>query len=174
MKGSVIRIATGMSVVAVLTMVIAVPASAAVTPLTAPRVNIAAPTGGDYMRRGTAIIIGEACDPDATLTDATAGISRITAYVGDRDTVEGVPSWRPGGFIGSATSTRPAADSPFAQGSRLGLANIDVSFCRQLNAGFRIITSALRKGSWNLNVYVQANNGKETKVTISGLRVDTP
>ena len=60
------------------------------------------------------------------------------------------------------------------QFSRLGVANPDASTCKNPAAGFRLLSSSLRKGIWNMNVYVLAKNGKETRVTIPGLRVDKP
>src|SRR5881227_2002262 len=102
MKGILVRIATGGAVFAVLLTAIAVPASAAVPPPAAPAVNIAFPTAGAYLRRGGTWFNGVACDPNASLSDSSAGISRIQVYVGDRDTAIGVPFYRPGGYFGQA------------------------------------------------------------------------
>jgi hypothetical protein len=176
MTGTWLRIATGGAVVAVMVTVIATPASAAVTPTKAPVVSIANPMSGDYLRRGQNWVGGVACDPDASLTDPTAGISKVSVYLGDRDTVDGAPSWRPGGYMGAATaaSVIPDFSANALQGSRLGLANPDVSTCKNPVAGFRLLPSSFRKGTWTMNIYVLAKNGKETKVTITGLRVDKP
>jgi hypothetical protein len=176
MKGTVLRIATGGAVVAVMITVFALPAAAAVTPARAPMVNIANPSSGDYLRRGQNWVGGVACDPDASLTDASAGISRVQVYLGDRDTADGVPSWRPGGYMGAATSAslNPDFSANALQSSRLGLANPDTSICKNPNAGFRVLPSSFRKGTWTMNVYVLGKNGKETKVTINNLRVDRP
>ena len=159
MKGTWLRIATGGAVVAVMVTVLAAPAAAAVTPTAAPVVNVANPHSGDYVRRGRNWITGVACDPNASMTDETAGISKITVYLGDRDTTIGVPWYRPGGYFGTAT---------------LGVTSPDVSTCKQGNSGWRVLPSSFRKGLYDLNIYVLAKNGKETKVTITGLRVDRP
>src|SRR5439155_25879514 len=174
MKGLVLRIATGAAVVAMMITVFAVPASAAVTPAVAPLVSIANPTAGDYLRRGQNWVGGVACDPNASATDTTAGISKVAIYLGDRDTAEGVPSWRPGGYMGAATSASVLSDfsANAGQFSRMGLGSPDVSTCKSPVAGFRVLPSSFRKGTWNMNVYVLAKNGKETRVTITGLRVD--
>jgi len=37
-----------------------------------------------------------------------------------------------------------------------------------------VLPSSFRRGIYDMNVYVQGKNGKETKVTIAGLRVDHP
>ncbi|HEV7663805.1 MAG TPA: hypothetical protein VGQ62_09745 [Chloroflexota bacterium] len=176
MKGSVLRIATGGAVVAALMTVVALPASAAVTPALAPVVNIANPAPGDYLRRGQNWVAGVACDPNAALTDPSAGIAKVSIYLGDRDTTEGTPSWRPGGYMGVTTSASVVADfsANAAQYSRMGLSNPDQSTCKNPTAGFRVLPSSFRKGTWTMNIYVQAKNGKETRVTIPGLRVDKP
>jgi hypothetical protein len=100
----------------------------------------------------------------------------VAIYLGDRDTTVGVPWYRPGGYFGSATlsSMIPGFSDNSAQNSRLGLTSPDVSTCKQLNAGWRVLPSSFKKGVYEMNIYVQAKNGKETKVTISGLRVDNP
>src|SRR6266851_8636921 len=131
MKGTVLRIATGSAVVAVMITVFALPAAAAVTPTRAPVVSISNPSPNDYLRRGQNWVGGVACDLDASMTDPTAGISKVVVYLGDRDTTEGVPSWRPGGYMGQTTSASvlPDFSANAAQTSRLGLANPDVSIC---------------------------------------------
>ncbi|MCA1646296.1 MAG: hypothetical protein LC797_12850, partial [Chloroflexi bacterium] len=88
----------------------------------------------------------------------------------------GVPWYRPGGFFGAATlsGTSPEFSVNAAENSRLGLVSPDVSLCKQVYAGWRVLPSSFRKGIYDMNVYVQAKNGKETKVTIAGLRVDHP
>jgi hypothetical protein len=156
--------------------VVALPASADVTPTAAPTVSIANPTPGSYLRRGANWVGGVACDPNAALNDATAGISRVSIYLGDRDTLEGSPSWRPGGYMGVATaaSVIPDFSANVSQTSRLGLSNPDSSTCKSAIAGFRVLPSSFRRGTWTMNIYVQGKNGKETKVTIPGLRVDLP
>lgn len=176
MKGTWLRIATGGAVVATMASVLAAPASAAVTPAKAPVVSIANPHSGDYLRRGANWVGGVACDPDASLTDATAGIAKVSVYLGDRDTAVGAPSWRPGGYMGAATaaSVIPDFSANALQSSRMGLANPDLGTCKNPVAGFRVLPSSFRKGTWDMNIYVQAKNGKETKVTLSGLRVDRP
>jgi hypothetical protein len=175
MKGSVIRVATGVAVLAVLMSVVAMPASAAVTPPAAPKVDIAHPASGDHLRRGTIWVTGVACDPNAALTDTSAGISRIQVFTGDRDLASGTAFYRPGGFFGSATATGllPDFSSNFTQSSRLGLANPDVSVgCRHSFAGFRILTAAFRRGTYNLNIYVLTKAGNEIKIPIDGIVVD--
>ena len=78
--------------------------------------------------------------------------------------------------MGAATSASviPDFSANALQSSRMGLANPDTSICKSPVAGFRVLPSSFRKGTWTMNVYVQAKNGKETKVTITGLRVDKP
>lgn len=176
MKGIVLRVATGGAVAAVMATVLALPASAAVTPTKAPKVSVASPNAGDYLRRGATWVTGVACDPDATLTDPTAGISKVAVYIGDRDTTEGVPFYRPGGYFGSATiaGTNQEFSTNAAENSRLGIQSPDVSLCKQTFSAWRVLTSSLRKGIYEMNVYVQAKNGKETKAVISGLRIDNP
>ncbi len=139
MKGIVVRIATGIAVGAVLMTLVALPASAAVTPIAAPVVNVANPSPGDYLRRGQNWVAGIACDPNASLAGTTPEFS-VNA----------------------------------AENSRLGLASPDVSSCKQPFSAWRVLPSSFKKGIYEMNVYVQAKNGKETKVTISGLRVDNP
>jgi len=58
--------------------------------------------------------------------------------------------------------------------NRLGIPNPDVSVCKNPLAAWRVLPSSFRKGTWNMNVYVLGKNGKETKVTIAGLRIDKP
>ena len=177
MKGIVLRIATGVAVVAVLTTLIALPASAAVTPTVAPVVSVADPAPGDYLRRGQTWVSGVACDPNAPLTDSTAGIARVQIYLGDRDTAIGVPWYRPGGYFGQASlnGTNPdVSDTLTGLSSRMSLRNPDKATCANPLAGWRVLPSSFRKGIYDMNVYVLAKNGKETKVTIAGLRVDNP
>jgi hypothetical protein len=176
MKGIVSRFAVGGAVAAALTMVVAIPAGAAPPVLTAPKVSVANPAPGDYWRRGSNWIQGVACDPDAPLTDTTAGIARVQIFLGDRDTTEGVPFFRPGGYMGAATAAGTAAEfsTNAAINSRLGLGTPDVSTCKQSFAGWRVLPSAARKGTFTMNVYVQGKNGAETKVSIANLRVDKP
>jgi hypothetical protein len=168
--------AIGGAVVAVLTTLVVIPAAAAPAPLSAPRVSVAAPNSGDYLRRGQNWVTGVACDPDAPLNDATAGIAKVSIYLGDRDTAIGVPSWRPGGYMGAATiaGTNQEFSSNAGEFSRLGIANPDLSTCRQSFAAWRVLPSSFRKGKWEMNVYVMGKNGQETKVTITGLRIDQP
>ena len=176
MKGIVVRIATGVAVGAVLMTLIALPASAAVTPIAAPMVSVANPAPGDYLRRGQNWVAGIACDPNASMSDLTAGIAKVSIYLGDRDTAFGVPWYRPGGYFGAATlaGTTPEFSVNAAENSRLGMASPDVSMCKQLNSAWRVLPSSFRRGIYDMNVYVQGKNGKETKVTIAGLRVDHP
>lgn len=175
MKRSVLRVAAGMAVVAVLMGVVAAPAMAAVTPPTAPKLDIAHPLAGDHMRRGTIWLTGVACDPNASMTDTTAGISRIQVFAGDRDLGINELVTRPGGYIGSATASGFAVDisNNFTLSSRLGANNPDVSTgCKSPTAGFRVLTSSLRRGTYDLNVYVLTKAGFETKTTIPGIVVD--
>src|SRR3979490_3182587 len=131
MKGTWLRVATGGAVVAVMVTVMAAPAAAAVTPAKAPLVSIANPMAGDYLHRGQNRSCGLACDPDASMTDTTAGISKVSIYLGDRDTTEGLPSWRPGGYMGATTSASiiPDFSGNAGQFSRLGWANRDTPTC---------------------------------------------
>lgn len=166
---------TGATVAVLIGAAAAMPVAAAQsTPAAAPLVDIASPNNGDYLRRGQEWVIGVACDPNAPATDPTAGIAKVSVFLGDRDTEEGVPSWRPGGYIGAASSTTVALDSIYGQFSRLGLQSPDTSVCTQPTAGFRVLTSSLRKGDWTMNVYVLAKNGMETKFTVGTLHVDKP
>src|SRR4051794_15532664 len=103
MKGIISRISIGGAVVAALTALVVVPASAAPVPLKAPRVDVAQPVANAYFRRGAMWVSGVACDPDAPLNDMTAGISKVSIFLGDRDTTEAVPTFRPGGYFGAAT-----------------------------------------------------------------------
>jgi hypothetical protein len=123
MKGIVSRIVTGVAV-AVLLGVVAMPVSAQVKPAAAaPVVDVAFPLANSYVRRGQNWVNGVACDPNASASDPTAGISRIQVFLGDRDTGEGTPAWRPGGFLGQATiaGTNPEFSVNAAENSRLGL-----------------------------------------------------
>ena len=103
-------------------------------------------------------------------------IAKVSIYLGDRDTAVGVPWYRPGGYFGAATlaGTTPEFSVNAAENSRLGMASPDVSTCKQANAAWRVLPSSFRRGIYDMNVYVQGKNGKETKVTIAGLRVDHP
>ena len=79
--------------------------------------------------------------------------------------------------MGQATigGTTPEFSVNAAENSRLGLNTPDVSVCRSPNSGWRVLTASLRrKGTYTMNIYVQAKNGKETRVTINNLRVDEP
>lgn len=176
MKGSVSRIIVGIVVSAVLMTVIALPAGAAPVPLKAPKVQIANPAPGDYLRRGANWVAGVACDPDAPVTEDTAGISRVDIFLGDRDTAINVPTFRPGGFYGRATAAGLRVDfsSNAPSSSRLGIPSPDLSVCRQTYAAWRILPSSFRRGVWDMNVYVIGKNGMETKTTIAGLRIDLP
>src|SRR5262244_790728 len=177
MKGTLIRLAAGGAALAVLMTAIALPASADVTPAAAPKVSVADPTPGAYLRRGQTWISGVACDPNASMSDMTAGIAKITVFLGDRDTTVGTPWYRPGGYFGSADlgKTQPDfSDTTNGLSSRLGLRNPSTSVCKSPNAGFRILPSSFKKGTYDMNIYVMGKNGKETKVTIAGLRVDKP
>jgi hypothetical protein len=176
MKGTVLRIATGSAVVAVMITVFALPAAAAVTPARAPVVSIANPSPNDYIHRGQNWVGGVACDLDASATDTTAGIARVQVFLGDRDTTEGTPSWRPGGYMGQATSASVLSDfsANAGQFSRMGLGNPDTSMCKSPVAAWRVLPSSFRKGTWTMYVYVLAKNGKETKVTVGPLRIDLP
>lgn len=175
MKGIVLRMATGGAVVAAGMTIIALPASAAVPTPVAPLVSVASPNPGDYWRRGQIWVSGVACDPNAMLTDATGGIGKVAIYLGDRDTTAGAPWYRPGGYFGSASSsTAPDFSSTSTQSSRLGLTSPDVSTCKQRLSGFRVLTSSIKKGIYDMNIYVQGKSGMETKVTIAGLRIDHP
>jgi hypothetical protein len=176
MKGIVSRVSIGGAVVAVLTTLVAIPASAAPTPLSAPKVSVANPNPGDYLRRGQNWVGGVACDPDAPLNDSTAGIAKVSIFLGDRDTAIGLPFFRPGGYFGAATIAGTFQEFSANAGSfsRLGIPSPDLSMCRQSAAGWRVLPSSFRKGTWDMNVYVLGKNGMETRVTIAGLRVDKP
>jgi len=176
MKGIISRITIGGAVVAALSTLAILPASAAPAPLKAPKVDVAQPTANAYFRRGAMWVSGVACDPDAPLTDATAGISKVSIFLGDRDTTEAVPFFRPGGYFGAATTAGTAAEfsTNAAINSRLGIGTPEFTTCKQTLAGWRVLPSSFRKGTWTMNVYVQGKNGAETKVTIPGLRIDKP
>jgi hypothetical protein len=142
----------------------------------APVVEVANPEPGAYLRRGNFWISGVACDPNAPMTDFSAGIARIAVFLGDRDTTEGVQPNRPGGFTGGATAytSNPNFDD-YRSGlsSRMGLRNPDVSTCPQPLAGWRILIPQVKKGTYNMNIYVMGKNGLETDVLIP-IRVDMP
>src|SRR5438067_5244055 len=119
MKGTVLRVVSGGAVAAVLMTVIALPASAAVVPPTAPLVDVATPTEGAYYRRGSIWVTGVACDPNASASDPTAGISRVQVFAGDRNNptnpTQATLRNRPGGYLRAATvagtlGTSSAAD----------------------------------------------------------------
>jgi hypothetical protein len=181
MKGTVLRVLGGGAVAAVLMTVIALPASAAVTPAVAPTVDVASPAPGAYFRRGTVWVAGVACDPNASMTDPTAGIARVQVFAGDRDDPIDTLRNRPGGYLGGATvagtlGLGQGADlsATFSQTSRLSLGNPSTAVCKNPTAGWRVLTAAVtKKGTYNFNVYVLAKNGMETKVTIP-VRIDTP
>ena len=173
MKGTVLRIASGGAVIALLMTVLAVPASADVPPAAAPKVSVADPAPGAFLRRGALWVDGVACDPNASQTDSSGGIARVQVFLGDRDTTVGTPTFRPGGLLGQATlSSLAPTFTDAAINSKLGLSNPDAATCRQQFAGWRVLTGSLRKGIFDMNVYVLAKNGKETKVTIPGIHVD--
>ena len=177
MKGTVSRVVSGGAVVAVLMTVLALPASAAVTPAPAPMVDVAFPMPNVFLRRGAIWVNGVACDPNVSPTDMTAGIARVSVFLGDRDDPSTAPAWRPGGFMGAASlaGTTPEFSVNAAENSRLGLNTPDVSKCRNPNSGWRVLTASIRKkGTYTMNVYVLAKNGHETRVTINNVRVDEP
>jgi hypothetical protein len=178
MKGTVLRVVSGGAVSAVLMLMIALPASAAVTTPTKPTVEIVTPDAGAYFRRGSIWVVGIACDPNASMSDSTAGIAKVSVYIGDRDDPT-VHSGR-GDYVGSASlagtlGTGSGIDitAVLAETSRLGIGNPDVSVCKNPNAGWRVLTSALKKGSYDLHIYTLAKNGAETLVTRS-VRIDMP
>ena len=175
MKGTLLRIVAAGAVAGSL-LVIALPASAAVTVPAAPVVSVANPHPGDYLRRGQNWVAGVACDPNAPLSDPSAGIAKVAVFIGDRDTGIGVPWYRAGGYFGAALASSVFVDfsANVAQTSRLGLGNPDTSICKNPAAGWRVLPSSFRKGIYDMNVYVTGKNGAETKVTIAGLRVDHP
>jgi hypothetical protein len=176
MKGFITRFAIGGAVLTALATLVAIPAAAAPVPLAAPLVSVANPSPGAYLRRGQNWVAGVACDPNAPTTDTTAGIAKVSLFVGDRDTTAGVPSFRPGGYYGAATLAGTNQEFSFNAGefSRMGMATPDVTVCRHPLAAWRVFPSSFRKGIWDLNVYVLGKNGMETKVTIAGLRIDKP
>jgi len=183
MKGTVLRAVSGGAAAAALMLVIALPASAAVTPLSAPTVSIITPNDNDYYRRGSIWVTGISCDPNASLSDPTAGISRVQVFFTNRDdpTVEQAAGHNGrGGYLGAATlggtlGTGSGLDitAVLAQTSRLGLGNPDVSVCKNSNAAWRVLTTALKKGTYQLNMYVLAKNGMETQVSRT-VRIDKP
>ncbi len=67
----------------------------------------------------------------------------------------------------------PWAFSYVGATSLLGMLSIDTSKCKNPLSGFRLLPAPFRKGSWTLNFYGIAKNGRETKVTIP-IRVDLP
>jgi hypothetical protein len=176
MKGTVSRIAVGGAVAVLLTTLVAMPATAAPPPLAAPVVSVANPSPGAYLRRGQNWVGGVACDPSAPLTEPTAGIAKVSIFLGDRDSAVGLPFFRPGGYMGAATVAGTLQEFSANAGSfsRLGIPNPDVSVCKNPLAAWRVLPSSFRKGTWDMNVYVLGKNGKETKVTIAGLRIDKP
>ena len=175
---------SGGTVAAVLMLVIALPtASAAVTPLAKPTVSIMTPEENAYYRRGSIWVTGISCDPNAALSDSTAGIARVQVFFTDRDNpLSDQPSGHNGrgGYIGAASlagtlGTGSGIDitAVLAQTSRLGLGNPDVSVCKNQNAAWRVLTSALKKGTYRLNIYVLAKNGMETQASRT-VRIDKP
>jgi len=182
MKGTVLRVVSGGAVASVLMLVMVWPASAAVTPLVHPSVDISTPENGAFFRRGSIWVTGVACDPSAAASDPTAGISSVRVFVTDRDdpTAEPAAHNGRGGYVGGATiagtlGTGSAIDltAVTAQTSRLALGSGSTSTCKNPNAGWRVLTTALRKGGYRLNVYTLAKNGMETQSTTS-IRVDQP
>ena len=177
MKGILSRVALGGAVAAVLTTLVAIPVGAVPAPLAAPKVNVANPAPGDYLRRGQNWVGGVACDPNAPTTDLTAGIAKVSLFLGDRDTTSNVPSFRPGGYMGGAatlSSTNQEFSFNSGEFSRLGIATPDMTTCRHPFAAWRLLPGSFRKGTWNFNIYVLGKNGMETKVTLAGIRIDKP
>ena len=178
MKGLLIRTMTGGAVLVTMLAAAVAPASAAVTAPSMPVVSIAFPTPGTYLRRGQNWFNGTACDPNASLSDSSAGIARIQVYVGDREHPEnGAPFYRPGGYFGQASlaGTTPEFSVNASETSRLGMANPDVSSgCKHQFAGWRVLPSSFRKGIIDINFYVLTKAGAEAKITIPGVRVDNP
>lgn len=135
-----------------------------------PIVDVSNPLPGAYVRRGKMFIFGDACDPNAPAGSGPAGtgIRKVSAFLGDRDSTEGHPFWRPGGYLTAATIINNVQPS-----SELGLPTTS-PLCKVANAGFQLLTSSLRKGTWDLNIYVLSMTGKETHIVIPGIRVDKP
>jgi len=136
---------------------------------TGPLVELANPNAGAYLRRGKVIFTGNACDPNATDAGVVGtGIKRISAYFGDRDTLAGTPSWRPGGYLTAASL--PNVTQP---GSQLGMPSTS-PLCKVPNAGFQLVTPSLKKGTYDLNIYALSTSGAETHIVIPRIRVDKP
>jgi len=184
MKGTVLRVVSGGTATAALMLVLAlpVPASAAVTPLAHPTLEISTPGSDSFTRRGSIWVTGLACDPNAAASDPTAGIASVRVFAGNRDDPTAEPSRHNGrgGYLGGATIagtmvTGNGLDmtAVTAQTSRLSLGNPDTSICKSTTAGWRVLTSALKRGAYTLNIYALGKNGMET-VQTAALRVDLP
>jgi hypothetical protein len=182
MKGTVLRVVSGGTATAALMLVLALPlpASAAVTPLAHPTLEVSTPGADSYTRRGSIWVTGIACDPNAAASDPTAGIAKVSVFSGDRDDPTAEPARHNGrgGYLGSATVAGTLATGSgldmtavTSQTSRLSLGNPDVSICKNANAGWRVLTTALKKGAYTLNIIALGKNGMETTVT-RDLRVD--
>jgi hypothetical protein len=151
------RIASAIAVT-VLMAATAIPVSAAGEPL----LDVSNPAPNSYLRRGGHFLSGVACDPASRA--ANAGISKISVYIGDRDTTQGAIWWRPGGYIAAATGN--------TGNSQIGMATTGGP-CKQGDAGWRIRTTSLRKGIYSLYVYALGTTGKES-LSIIPIRVDMP
>jgi hypothetical protein len=182
MKGTVLRGVSGGIVAAALMLVVALPASAAVTPLVAPTLEVSTPDIGAYFRRGAIWVTGLACDSSAASSDTTAGIARVSVFAGNRDDPTAEPATHNGrgGYLGSASlagtlSTGTGIDMTSVTGinSRLGLGNPAVSICKNPNAGWRVLTTNLKKGAYRLQVFALGKNGAETMI-MRDIRVDQP
>jgi hypothetical protein len=151
------RIASAIAVT-VLMAATAIPVSAAGEPL----LDVSNPAPNSYLRRGGHFFSGVACDPAST--GSNAGIAKVTAFIGDRDSTQGAIWWRPGGYIAAATGN--------VGNSQIGMQTTGGP-CKQADAGWRIRTTSLRKGKYSLYVYALSTSGKET-VSIIPIRVDIP
>jgi hypothetical protein len=181
MKGTVLRVVSGGAVVAALMTLIALPASAAVVPPAKPLAEVGSPGENAFEPRGSLWVTGVACDPNASMTDPTSGIASVRVFMRDRDdpSAGNEPSGinGRGGYLGGATvagtlGTGSGADIGVvaAETSRLGIGSGDVSMCKNPNAGWRVLTSPLRRGAYVLHIYVLGKNGAETELT-RGIRV---
>jgi hypothetical protein len=164
-------------VVAALTATVGVPVSSAQTPGVV--LQVTNPKEGDYMPKGFVFISGVACDPTST---RGAGITRVAAYLGNRDTLEGVPSWRPGGFLARtdvSAAGLPTSGLTETALNRIGLPTTSGE-CKQENAGWRlrVLLSPPRhigksgSGRWDLHVYALSTSGKEAHTVVKGLRIN--
>ncbi|MDQ6671887.1 MAG: hypothetical protein M3069_14305 [Chloroflexota bacterium] len=172
-KGAV-RLGIALAVMTILaTAAIPSYAQSAPMPPPGPLIEVANPDANAYVRRGKMWIYGNACDPNAGSLQggpAGTGIKRVAAFFGDRDTLVGIPSWRPGGYLTSASAT----DVTPQPASELGLPSTS-SMCKGMqNAGFGLFTPSLKEGIWDLNVYALSMTGAETHIVIPGIRVDEP